>query len=81
MKLPGKAWLTWRIERGDEPGRMRLQQVAYFAPRGLWGRLYWYAVLPFHAFIFRRMANAIADEASTMFAFGRPNLLDHPSLT
>ncbi len=65
MKLPGKAWLTWRIERGDEPGRVRLQQVAYFAPRGLWGRLYWYAVLPFHALIFRRMAHAIADEATT----------------
>ena len=37
---------------------------AYFAPKGLLGRLYWYAVLPFHALIFRRMARAIADEAS-----------------
>ena len=63
MKLPGKAWLTWRIERSNAPGEVRLHQVAYFAPRGLFGRLYWYAMLPFHALIFRRMAVAIAHEA------------------
>ena len=64
MKLPGKAWLTWRIDEAMTRARVRLHQVAYFAPKGLLGRVYWYAVLPFHAFIFRRMAYAIADEAS-----------------
>ena len=63
MKLPGKAWLTWRIEPSDAAGQVRLHQVAYFAPRGLFGRLYWYAMLPFHALIFRRMAVAIVREA------------------
>jgi hypothetical protein len=64
MKLPGKAWLTWRIEPGDESNTLRLHQVAFFAPKGLFGRLYWYAMLPFHWLIFRRMAHAIADHAA-----------------
>ena len=64
MKVPGKAWLTWRIEPGDEPNTLRLHQVAFFAPKGLFGRLYWYAMLPFHWLIFRRMAHAIADHAA-----------------
>ena len=62
MKLPGKAWLTWRIERDEASGKTLLHQVAYFAPKGLLGRVYWYAMLPFHRLIFRRMAYAIADE-------------------
>lgn len=40
-----------------------LRQRALFAPRGLWGRAYWYSLLPFHTLIFRRMAQAIADAA------------------
>ena len=62
MKLPGKAWLTWRIERDEASGKTLLHQVAYFAPKGLLGRVYWYTMLPFHQLIFRRMAYAIADE-------------------
>ena len=64
MKVPGKAWLTWRIEPGDEAGTARLHQVAFFAPKGLFGRIYWYTMLPFHWLIFRRMAHAIADYAA-----------------
>ncbi len=54
MKLPGKAWLEFKIE-GDE-----LIQTAYFYPDGLWGRFYWYMMLPFHLFIFKDMATKIA---------------------
>ena len=67
MKVPGKAWLTWRIEPGDEPDEshtLQLHQVAFFAPKGLFGRLYWYTMLPFHWLIFRRMAHAIVDHAA-----------------
>jgi hypothetical protein len=64
MRVPGKAWLTWRIESGEAPDKVRLHQAAYFAPKGLFGRFYWYAMLPFHWLIFRRMAQAIADEAA-----------------
>ena len=49
MKLPGEAWLEFKIV--DD----KLVQTATFRPLGLWGRLYWYAVLPFHGFIFRNM--------------------------
>jgi hypothetical protein len=65
MRVPGKAWLTWRIESGEAPDKVRLHQAAYFAPKGLFGRFYWYAMLPFHWLIFRRMAHAIANEAAS----------------
>jgi uncharacterized protein YbjT (DUF2867 family) len=55
MKLPGEAWLEFRID--DENN---LHQKATFRPLGLWGRLYWYSVLPLHAFIFRGMIRNIA---------------------
>ncbi len=62
MKLPGEAWLEF-LAAPDGPRRSRLIQTAYFAPRGLWGRLYWVAVMPFHLVIFRRMARRIAAAA------------------
>ena len=63
MKLPGDAWLEWRIEPGAD-STTTLVQTAYFRPRGLFGRLYWYAMYPFHGFIFRQMAERIADVAT-----------------
>ncbi|HJW17402.1 MAG TPA: SDR family oxidoreductase [Flavisolibacter sp.] len=54
MKLPGEAWLEFRINENT------LEQIATFRPLGLWGRLYWYAVWPFHGFIFKGMINEIA---------------------
>ncbi len=54
MKLPGEAWLEFSIQDG------KLYQTATFRPRGVWGRLYWLALLPFHHFIFRGMARQIA---------------------
>lgn len=54
MKLPGEAWLEFKIE-GNE-----VQQTATFRPLGVAGRLYWYAVLPFHYFIFNGMIRHIA---------------------
>jgi hypothetical protein len=56
MKLPGEAWLEFKLT-----GNV-LEQTATFRPLGLWGRLYWYAVLPFHGFIFKGMINQIAAE-------------------
>ena len=50
MKLPGEAWLEFKI---DHEGL--LHQTATFRPKGLLGRMYWYAVLPFHVLIFKGM--------------------------
>jgi uncharacterized protein YbjT (DUF2867 family) len=55
MKLPGEAWLEFKIT--DTDNKFQLQQVATFRPKGIWGRLYWYSVLPFHYFIFNGMIN------------------------
>jgi uncharacterized protein YbjT (DUF2867 family) len=56
MKLPGEAWLEFRL---DPKGV--LWQTASFRPLGLWGRLYWWTVWPFHGPIFRGMLKALAD--------------------
>jgi len=58
MKLPGKAWLEFLIDGST------LIQTAYFYPNGLWGRLYWYLVFPFHALVFGDLARSIASRAS-----------------
>lgn len=54
MKLPGEAWLEFKIVEGQ------LEQTATFRPLGLWGRMYWYIVFPFHFFIFKGMINRLA---------------------
>lgn len=55
MKLPGEAWLEFRIDENNI-----LHQTATFRPRGIWGRLYWIATSPFHFFIFDGMIRNIA---------------------
>lgn len=59
MKLPGEAWLEFCLAWKD--GEIYLQQKATFRPHGLFGRLYWYAVLPFHYFIFNGMIRNMVD--------------------
>ena len=56
MKLPGEAWLEFRIIKKS------LYQRAVFRPKGLLGRIYWFAVLPFHAFVFEGMIKALIGE-------------------
>ncbi len=64
MKVPGRAWLSWTIEETEHRSpQIRLHQVASFAPRGLWGRAYWFSMLPFHWVIFARMARSIVRHA------------------
>jgi len=53
MKVSGEAWLEFSIEDGW------LYQTATFRPRGLWGRIYWYAILPIHGFVFGGMIREI----------------------
>ena len=57
MKLPGKAWLEFKIHQG------KLVQSAYFYPDGVWGRFYWYLLIPVHTLIFTNMARSIVRHA------------------
>lgn len=58
MKVPGEAWLEFKIQDN------KLIQSAYFYPRGIWGRLYWYSMIPMHYFIFKNMIKGILKNAS-----------------
>jgi hypothetical protein len=58
MKVPGEAWLQFKLEEKNDA--LFLVQTATFRPKGILGRLYWYALIPFHLFIFQKMANALA---------------------
>ena len=57
MKLPGEAWLEFRIDENN-----MLYQKATFRPKGILGRFYWYSMLPFHYFIFNGMVNNVTRE-------------------
>ena len=59
MKMPGEAVLDIRIEP-DGTGITRLDFLSRFVPRGLAGLGYWYALYPFHEWIFKGMLVAIA---------------------
>jgi hypothetical protein len=54
MRVPGEAWLDFEITSTE------LVQTATFRPKGLFGRLYWYSVLPFHMLLFPVMAKRLA---------------------
>jgi uncharacterized protein YbjT (DUF2867 family) len=68
MILPGKAWLEFRIAL--ENGKVRITQEATFSPRGLGGQLYWYLVLPLHAFVFPTMLRNIVRSSKRKALFG-----------
>ncbi len=55
MKLPGEAWLEFKVVSNT------LIQTATFRPLGVLGRLYWYAVYPFHGIIFNGMLKKITN--------------------
>jgi len=58
MKLPGEAWLEFKVIKSKDL-QYSLQQTATFRPLGIWGRVYWYLMVPFHFFIFKKMAQRI----------------------
>ena len=62
MKLPGKAWLEFQAIK-QEAQMTKLVQTAYFAPKGLFGLLYWYGLYPFHSLIFSRMIEKLVRQA------------------
>ena len=65
LKAPGNAVLEFEIEPRGAAGS-RLSITAYWHPMGVWGLLYWYALVPAHGFLFRRLAREIARRAEAI---------------
>lgn len=63
FKAPGKGWLEMWVEPRDGGGSHYRQRAVFF-PTGLSGRLYWYAILPFHGIIFSGMLSRITATAA-----------------
>lgn len=61
MRLPGRAWLEFTVERDGDGST--INQVAVFDPVGLFGLAYWYSVFFLHDFVFSGMLRAIARRA------------------
>jgi hypothetical protein len=58
MKLPGRAWLQFEVEKSGDGSTIR--QTAIFDPVGVSGLLYWYILYPVHNIVFSGMLKAIA---------------------
>ena len=67
MKLPGKAWLQFDSTPAPDNKKETVFTVtAYFEPHGLFGFLYWYAMWPFHKFIFDGLTSRLASRARVL---------------
>ena len=67
MRMPGRAWLEFRIEPLPDGGS-RLHQRAVYWPRSFAGHAYWWSVAPFHAFVFPPMIRHIAERGEAIAA-------------
>jgi hypothetical protein len=64
MKVPGLAWLQFKAEPLED-GSTQLIQTAFFAPKGLFGLLYWYGLYPLHSLIFSGMIRMSLNDLMT----------------
>lgn len=65
MKVPGEAWLQFESIL-QENGNTLLTVNAYFDVHGVTGLLYWYAMYPFHKFIFDGLTSRLASRAHVL---------------
>ncbi|HEU4725400.1 MAG TPA: SDR family oxidoreductase, partial [Candidatus Eisenbacteria bacterium] len=63
MRLPGRAWLQFEVADVGI-GEVEIRQTALFDPKGVFGRLYWYALVPLHALVFGGMLRGIVRQAA-----------------
>jgi hypothetical protein len=77
MKVPGQAELEFEILPLSQQSSCILFQTARFRPRGLFGRLYWYSLLPLHALIFRALARAVAARSAAAGAADETPFFTH----
>ncbi|NQT25873.1 SDR family oxidoreductase [candidate division KSB1 bacterium] len=57
MKLPGKAWLEFKIE--EEGSKGILSVTPYYHTHTLAGKIYWFIFLPFHEILFNDLIKQI----------------------
>jgi uncharacterized protein YbjT (DUF2867 family) len=62
LRAPGAGILEFELEPMPDGGT-RLTETAYWHPQGVWGLVYWAALVPFHLFIFKGMTRAMARQA------------------
>jgi uncharacterized protein YbjT (DUF2867 family) len=62
MKLPGDGWLQFEAKPAEN-ARTNIVQTVFFAPKGLFGTVYWYLLQPIHRLIFSKMINNLAEKA------------------
>jgi uncharacterized protein YbjT (DUF2867 family)/uncharacterized protein YndB with AHSA1/START domain len=62
MKAPGAGVLEF-VTQPTPDGGSSVSATAYWHPAGVWGLLYWYALVPAHVFIFRGLTRAIMRRA------------------
>ena len=65
MKVPGKAWLEFESQL-QENKKTLFTVTAYFASDGFAGFLYWYAMWPFHKFLFDGLTNRLVSRARVL---------------
>ena len=63
MRVPGAAILELEVLPGPTQESSTITATAYFHPAGLWGLLYWIALIPAHGPIFHRLARGMASRA------------------
>lgn len=64
MKAPGAGVLEFGVV--DDGDVRQVSMHAYFHPAGVWGLLYWYALMPFHAWLFNGTVREVAARADGM---------------
>ena len=64
MKVPGRAWLQFEVSAAEDGDGSIVSQTAIFDPAGLFGLVYWYALWPFHGYIFGGMVKKLAEAAA-----------------
>jgi uncharacterized protein YbjT (DUF2867 family) len=75
MKLPGRAWLEFKISKEDTQNRLMVK--AYYQTRTVFGKIYWYIFLPFHVFIFKDLIREI--ERKSIANFSARDTMSQPS--
>jgi len=69
MRMPGEALLEITITQVDRT-HCRITLLSRFLPKGIGGILYWYALYPFHQFVFIRMLQGLVNAAGCKLASG-----------